>query len=89
MLRRRSTSESELAEIIEYWDSLGRASNYVDKGSLISFLQGFTSDQIKGAMYVAQSFGRGAYFRYLCGILLNWRRELEVGREPNYLEVEG
>lgn len=87
MIRRRSTSESELAEVVDYWNSLPRASRYVDQGSLISFLQIFTPDQIKGAMYVAQSSGRGAYFRYLCGILHNWRRELEAGEEPHYFEI--
>lgn len=73
---------------MEYWDSLERASSYVDESSLIYFLHIFTPAQIKGAMYITQSTGRGAYFRYLCGVLHNWRRQIEAGEVPDYFEVD-
>ena len=88
MTHRRSASQRELVEVVEYWNSLGRASNYVDESSLISFLQIFTPAQIKGAMYITQSTGREAYFRYFCGVIHNWRRQLEAGEEPSYFEVD-
>ncbi len=55
MIRRRSTSEKEMDEVVEYWNSLPRASGYVDEGAVISFLQIFTPAQIKDAMSIAQS----------------------------------
>ncbi len=88
MIDKRKTSKKELDEIVDYWCSLPRGSNYVDEGSLISFLGIFTPRQIKGAMYIAQSKGRPAYFRYLCGILHNWRQELERGEEPRYFDID-
>ncbi len=87
MMKRRSTSKRELDEIIEYWLGLPRGSHFYVEGSLIQFLYLFTPGQIKGAMYVACSEGRANYFKYLCGILHNWRRQLEKGEEPNYFDV--
>ena len=88
MTARRMTSEKELDEVIDYWCSLRRGSGYVDESTLITFLQIFTPHQIKGAMYVAKSRGRPAYFRYLCGILHNWRRALQDGEEPAYFDID-
>lgn len=87
MIPKRRSSKKELDEIIYYWCSLPRGSEYVDEGSLIGFLGIFTPEQIKGAMYIAKSKGREAYFRYLCGILHNWIEELENGNEPGYFDV--
>ncbi len=78
----------ELDEIIEYWCSLSRGSNYLVEGSLISFLEIFTPKQIKDAMYIAKSKGRPAYFRYMCGILHNWEQALEEGKEPRYFDID-
>ncbi len=88
MIGKRKTSKRELDEIVDYWCSLPRGSNYVDEGSLISFLEIFTPRQIKGAMYIAKSKGRPAYFRYLCGILHNWRQALERGEKPRYFDID-
>ena len=87
MSARRTPSENELDEVIDYWYSLPRGSEYVDESSLIEFLRIFTPRQIKGAMYLAQSRGRSAYFRYLCGILHNWQRALEDGEDPAYFDI--
>jgi len=88
MIKQRSTSKQELDEVIEYWISLPRGSRYHVEDSLIQFLHIFTPGQIKGAMYIAQSKGRQNYFRYLCAILHNWRKELEEGKTPRYFDVE-
>jgi hypothetical protein len=88
MVRKRKASKKELGEIIDYWCSLPRGSSYVDEGSLISFLGIFTPRQIKGAMYIAKSTGRSAYFRYLCGILHNWKQALERGEKPGYFDID-
>ena len=88
MINKRKTSKRELDEIIDYWCSLPRGSSYVDEGSLISFLEMFTPYQIKGAMYIAKSRRRPAYFRYMCGILHNWKQALEEGEEPRYFEID-
>ena len=88
MIGKRKTSKRELDEIIDYWGSLPRGSNYVNESSLINFLQIFTPRQIKGAMYIAKSEGRPAYFRYLCGILHNWKRALERGEKPRYFDID-
>jgi DNA replication protein DnaD len=87
MIIKRNTSKKELDEITNYWISLPRGSNYLNEASLIRFLEVFTPDQIKGAMYVAKSTGRQAYFRYLCGILNNWLKALENGEEPRYFDI--
>lgn len=87
MIPKRRTSKRELDEIIDYWCSLSRGTGYVDEGSLISFLEIFTPEQIKGAMYIAKSKGRESYFRYLCGILQNWIDALEKGEEPGYFDI--
>ena len=89
MVTNRATSQKELNEIVDYWTSLPRGSGYYAEKSLIRFLGIFTPDQIKGAMSIAMSAAREAYFRYLCGILHNWRRELEAGRTPLYSKVHG
>lgn len=86
MVRRR-TSKQELDEVIEYWHKCPRCSAYLVEDSLIKFLEIFTPHQIKGAMYLATSKGRPHYFRYLCGILHNWRRDLEEGKEPRYFDI--
>jgi len=88
MINKRNPSKRELDEIIDYWCSLPRGSNYVDEGSPISFLEIFTPQQIKGAMYIAKSRGRPAYFRYMCGILHNWKQALEEGEEPRYFDID-
>ena len=88
MISKRKTSKRELDEIVDYWCSLSRGSGYVDEAGLINFLGIFTPRQIKGAMYIAKSKGRPAYFPYLCGILHNWRQELERGEEPRYFDID-
>jgi len=87
MIERRNTSKEELDEVIEYWYGRQRGAGWHDEGSLIQFLHVFTPDQIKGAMYIATSTGRYNYFKYMCGILHNWRNELEERRTPNYFDV--
>lgn len=87
MITRRRASREELNEIIDYWCSLPRGSSYVVEDTLIKFLEIFTPEQIKGAMYISKSKGRPAYFRYLCGILHNWRKSLEKGEEPRYFDI--
>jgi len=83
----RATSKSELDEVIQYWRDCPRCSEFLVESSLISFLRTFTPHQIKGAMYLATSTGRMAYFRYMCGILHKWKRSLEHGEEPQYFDV--
>jgi len=87
MNRTRTTSKAELDEVVGYWLSLPRGSGYHVEASLIDFLHIFTPDQIKGAMYMTHARGHGSYFRYLCGILHNWRRELEDGKTPHYFDI--
>jgi len=43
----------------------------------------------KGAMFLAISKDREAYFKYLCGLLRNWRKELEQGNEPRNFDIGG
>lgn len=86
-MRLRTTGKAELDEVIDYWLSCPRCSSYLVEDSLIQFLQVFTPHQIKGAIYLATSKGRQAYFRYLCGILHRWRQDLEEGREPPYFDI--
>ena len=86
-IEKRQTSTDELNEVIAYWYSCPRASRYLVEDSLIKFLEIFTPHQIKGAMYIATSRGRPNYFKYLCGILHNWRRDLEAGKEPRYFNI--
>jgi len=38
-------------------------------------------------MYIATSAGRPNYFKYLCGILHNWRRDLDAGVQPRYFDI--
>ncbi len=87
IMERRKTNKEELDEVVAYWLQCPRASSYHDEGSLIQFLEVFTPHQIKGAMYIATSKGREAYFKYMCGILHNWRKELELGNEPRYFDI--
>ena len=87
MINLRKTSQGELNEVIDYWVGLGQT-NYYQEGSIIQFLYVFTPEQIKGAMYLACSQGRGNYFRYLCGVLHNWKKDLEEGHEPPYFKLE-
>jgi len=85
-IKKRATSLKEVKSVIDYWLSLGRTI-YYDESSLINFLHIFSPKQIKGAMYIAQSEGRQAYFKYLCGILRNWEKDLKNGKEPLYFEL--
>lgn len=85
---RRQTSQHELEDVVAYWKGCPRCSGHYEAGSLIRFLEIFTPHQIKGAMFVATSSGRPNYFKYLCGILHNWRRDLEAGRQPRYFEID-
>lgn len=87
MKARRCTSQAELDDVIEYWLSMPRGYGYHVEASLIQFLQVFTPSQIKGAMYIATAKGHGNYFKYLCGVLHNWRKELESDREPSFFKV--
>jgi hypothetical protein len=86
-IRPRQTSKRELDEVVAYWLACPRASGYHQEASLIQFLEMFTPHQIKGAMYLATSAGRPNYFKYLCGILHNWRRDLEAGNQPRYFDI--
>ena len=86
-IERRKTSKAELDEVIEYWLEGRRASSYLLEDSLIKYLECFTPHQIKGAMYIATSKGREAYFKYMCGILHNWKKDLEQGKEPRYFNI--
>lgn len=87
-LVRRQTSKRELDEIVAYWKDCPRCSGHHEEGSLIQFLEIFTPHQIKGAMYLATAAGRPNYFKYLCGILHNWRRDLEAGIQPRYFDID-
>lgn len=81
----RNTSIDELEDVIDFWLDNPRGTVYRDEITLGRFLRVFTPAQIKGAMYLATSRGRSAYFRYLCGILHNWKHELdEVGEAEVY-----
>lgn len=84
---RRATSLEELDEVVSYWRTCPRCSGHHEEGSLIKFLEIFTPHQIKGAMYLATASGHPNYFKYLCGILHNWRREIEVGNQPRYFDI--
>jgi len=84
----RTMSKDELDEVISYWASLPRGSAYHDEPSLIRFLAVFTPAQVKGAMYIAKSKPHPSYFKYLCGILHNWRRELEASKTPKYFIID-
>lgn len=86
-IERRKTNKAELDEVIEYWLQCPRASSYLIEDSLIKFLEIFTPHQIKGAMYLATCTGRKAYFKYMCGVLHNWRKDLEQGKEPRYFDI--
>lgn len=83
----RATSESELEDVLSYWATLPRGSAYHDESSLARFLGVFTPAQVKGAMHIAKSKKRPNYFKYLCGILHNWRKELEAGKTPKYFTI--
>lgn len=72
-ITRRQTSKRELNDVVAYWIGSPRTSGYHQEVSLIQFLEIFTPHQIKGSMYLATSAGRPNYFKYLCGILHNWR----------------
>lgn len=87
-IARRKTSQREVAEVVDYWKQCPRCSGHHEEASLIRFLEIFTPYQIKGAMYLATASGHPNYFKYLCGILHNWRRDLEAGKEPRYFEVD-
>lgn len=88
-LVKRTTSKKELNDVVKYWQSLPRNSGHVKEGDLISFLHIFTPEQIMGAMYIATSKGRPyGYFKYLCGILGNWKKDLEQGKEPPYFKLK-
>lgn len=84
----RVTSRAELDDLVVCWESLQRGTAYHDEESLIRFLGIFTPAQIKGAMRFAKSKRRPAYFKYLCGILHNWRRELEAGVVPTFFSID-
>lgn len=84
---RRHPTEEELAEVIDYWLTRKPLTTHYDEVSLLEFLAVFTPLQIKGAMFLATAKGRGAYFRYLCGILHNWRRDLNDGFDPPYFDI--
>ncbi len=75
------------ADVVAYWQDRPRGSGYHVEASLIQFLEIFTPHQIKGATYLATAQGRPNYFRYLCGILHHWRRDLQEGREPRYFDI--
>ena len=75
--------------MVDYWIQRPRTSGYLVESSLIQSLEIFTSHQIKGAMYLATSSDHPNYFHYLCGILHNWRRDLEEGREPLFFDIGG
>lgn len=87
MSRCRKTNKAELDEVIAYWRSCPRTSGYHVESSLIKFLEIFTPHQIKGSMYLATSSGHPNYFKYLCGILHNWRKDLEAGKEPGFFDI--
>lgn len=84
---RRQTSKRELDDVVKYWLECSRCSGHYEAASFIQFLEVFTPQQIKGAMYLATSSGRPNYFKYLCGILHNWRRDLEAGVQPRYFDI--
>lgn len=86
---RRTTSLVELDEVVDYWLGCPRHSGYYVEESLIRFLHTFTPEQVKGAMYLATCQGRGAYFRYFCGIMHNWEKMIEAGEEPPFFDVNG
>ena len=77
----RSPTQAEYDDIIDYWFRSPRGTGYYDERSMINFLKIFTPDQIKYAIHVATKRPRASYFRFMCGILRNWRQYMEVG-EP-------
>jgi len=83
----RETNEQELEQVIKYWLSCPRCSAIYFEDSLIEFLMMFTPLQIKGAMYLATAKEIEHDFRYLCGILNNWKAEVERGKEPVFFEI--
>jgi hypothetical protein len=88
MLPRRSTSKAELYEVTMYWCNRPNCSGNSEESSLIRFLRIFTPKQIKGAMHLATRKKQPDPFKYLCGILHNWCKELEAGNEPKYFEID-
>lgn len=88
MMPSRKTTKAELDEVVAYWQKRPRASSFYVASSLVKYLSVFTPHQIKGAMYLATSTGRMNYFKYLCGILHNWSKDLEAGREPQYFDID-
>jgi hypothetical protein len=87
MTSRRTASKSELHEVTMYWCNRPNCSGHAEEDSLIRFLEIFTPGQIKGAMHLATRKKQPDPFKYLCGILHNWRRELEAGRIPEYVDI--
>jgi hypothetical protein len=83
----RAFSREELDDVVSYWASLPRGSDYHDEASLLRFLKVFTPSQIKKAMQIAKSKRHPSYFRYLCGILHNWKREFDAGEVPTSLRT--
>ena len=75
--------EETISEAIEYWRSLPRGCGHYNPVSLERFLMIFTIDEVKFAMRIAQQRGRKNYFRYLCGILHNWRKQGKVEMEAD------
>lgn len=70
-----------------YWCTRPNCSGHSEEASLIRFLEVFTPRQIMGAMHLATRKKQPDHFKYLCGILHNWRRELEAGKEPKYFDI--
>lgn len=81
MIPKRSTSKAELDEVVSCWIRSPKGTGYYEEKSLLMFLTIFTPDEIKAAMYIAKSEerkGSDGYFRYLCGILTNWKKAKEA-----------
>lgn len=87
MAPRRTTSASELNEVVLYWCYRPICAGYWEDKSLLRFLETFTPRQVKGAMHLATRKKQPDHFRYLCGILHNWGRELEAGHELQYVDI--
>lgn len=83
----REPSPSELDDVVDFWFDNPQGTTFYVETSLYEFLRIFNPAQIKGAMYLATSKRRGAYFRYLCGILHAWRSGLHTDGEIEVVEM--
>ena len=76
--------EEDFKEVTKHWYKY--ASGYLgfkEESSLRAFLKDFSVEEIKNAIDIATSkvYGWNNKFRYMCGILYNWRKQRN-GQNP-------